>query len=150
MIRNHAPRKYSAEPHFLPPANVISSNIKDSIIAAGSEVASSSINRCIIGLRSTVKEGCTLENVYMMGADYYESSKKSLQVKEAGGIPIGVGAGTTLKDVIVDKNARIGANCTIVNKDGVIESTRAAEGLYIRSGIVVVAKNATVPPKTVI
>ena len=60
------------------------------------------------------------------------------------------GQGTTVKRAILDKNARIGSNVTIVNKDHVEEADRADQGFYIRNGIVVVVKNATIPDGTVI
>jgi len=139
------------ESHYLPPANVRASTVKDTIIAAGSDVdVGCKINNSVVGLRSIIGKDCNLDGVYMMGADYLESAKQLDAVAKEGGLPIGVGAGTTLKNVIVDKNARIGANCVIVNKEGVTEADRPSEGLYIRTGIVTVAKNATVPAGTVI
>lgn len=51
-----------------------------------------------------------------MGADYYESDKQREELLAAGRIPIGIGAGSTISNTIVDKNARIGTNCTIINK----------------------------------
>ena len=48
----------------------------------------------------------------------------------------------------MDKNARIGQNCQIVNKEGVEEAVREDEGLYIRSGIVCVLRNAEIPNGT--
>jgi ADP-glucose pyrophosphorylase len=53
-------------------------------------------------------------------------------------VPIGIGAGSTISNTIVDKNARIGENCTIVNKEGIEEANKEDEGFYIRSGIVTV------------
>ena len=53
-------------------------------------------------------------------------------------MPIGIGAGSTISNTIVDKNARIGENCTIVNKEGIEEANKEDEGFYIRSGIVTV------------
>ncbi|MEO0949304.1 MAG: glucose-1-phosphate adenylyltransferase, partial [Cyanobacteria bacterium J06641_5] len=67
-----------------------------------------------------------------------------------GEVPLGIGANTTIRRAIVDKNARIGQNVLIVNKDRVEESNREDEGFYIRNGIVVVLKNATIPDGTVI
>ena len=61
-----------------------------------------------------------------------------------------MGAGTTVKRAILDKNTRIGSNVTIVNKDNVEEADRSEQGFYIRNGIVVVQKNATVQDGTVI
>jgi glucose-1-phosphate adenylyltransferase len=54
------------------------------------------------------------------------------------------------QNVIVDKNARIGQNCEIVNKEGVEESIKEDQGFYIRSGIVTVLKGATIEPGTII
>jgi glucose-1-phosphate adenylyltransferase len=85
-----------------------------------------------------------------MGADFFESSEERSVLKKGGGIPLGVGRGTTVKGAILDKNTRIGSNVTIVNKDRVEEADRADEGFYIRNGIVVVVKNASISDGTVI
>ncbi len=55
-----------------------------------------------------------------------------------------------IKSAIVDKNARIGRQCRIVNVDGVQEATRDEDGYVIRDGIVVIIKDATIPDGTVI
>lgn len=52
----------------------------------------------------------------MMGADYFESSEQRNQLLASGQIPMGVGSGSRLKRVILDKNARIGKNVEITNK----------------------------------
>ncbi|MFM7326535.1 MAG: glucose-1-phosphate adenylyltransferase, partial [Nodosilinea sp.] len=55
-----------------------------------------------------------------------------------------------IRRAIIDKNARIGANVQIVNKDHIQEAEREDLGFYIRSGIVVILKNATIADGTVI
>jgi glucose-1-phosphate adenylyltransferase len=55
----------------------------------------------------------------IIGADYYESEEQREKVLADGGVPLGVGAGTVIKNCIVDKNARIGRNVKIVNEKGV-------------------------------
>ena len=62
-----------------------------------------------------------------MGADYYESDAQQAQLKAAGRVPIGIGAGSTISNTIVDKNARIGENCNIVNKEGIEEANMEDE-----------------------
>ncbi len=83
-----------------------------------------------------------------MGADYYESDVQRETLFKEGRVPIGIGAGSTISNTIVDKNARIGRNCTIVNKEGVDESNMEAQGFYIRSGIVTVLRNAEIADGT--
>ena len=65
-------------------------------------------------------------------------------------IPIGIGEGSVIRRAIIDKNARIGRNVQIINKDNIDEVEREADGYYIRSGIVVVLKNAVIPDGTII
>jgi glucose-1-phosphate adenylyltransferase len=60
----------------------------------------------------------------------------------------GIGAGSTVECAIIDRNASIGRNCVITNKEGVNEGE--GPGFYIRDGIVVVVKNAEIPDGTVI
>ena len=65
-------------------------------------------------------------------------------------MPLGIGADTVIRRAIIDKNARIGCNVQIINKDRVEEAERESEGFYIRSGIVVVLKNSVIADGTVI
>ena len=60
-------------------------------------------------------------------------------------VPMGVGDGCIIENAIIDKNARIGKNVTIRNKEGVDELDEQANGYMIRSGIVVVLAGATIP-----
>ncbi len=88
-----------------------------------------------------------------MGADYYQpfAERESEENCYTDKLPaIGVGADTVIRQAIIDKNARIGCNVKIVNKDRVEEAERENLGFYIRSGIVVVLKNAVIPDGTVI
>jgi glucose-1-phosphate adenylyltransferase len=85
-----------------------------------------------------------------MGADYFESMEERAVLRERGGIPMGIGKGSTIKGAIIDKNVRIGSNVTIINKDRVEEADRPEQNFYIRNGIVVVVKNGTIADGTVI
>jgi glucose-1-phosphate adenylyltransferase len=85
-----------------------------------------------------------------MGADFYEPLSESSQQLTQGRVPIGIGEGSVIRRAIIDKNARIGANVQIVNKNHIQEAEREDLGFYIRSGIVVILKNATIADGTVI
>ena len=137
-------------PRYLPPSKLVDVQVTDSIIGEGSILKSCSIHHCVLGVRSRVESDAVVQETLVMGADYFESSEERELLRERGGIPLGVGEGTTVKGAILDKNARIGSNVTIVNKDRVEEADRPDQGFYIRNGIVVVVKNATIPDGTVI
>ena len=61
-----------------------------------------------------------------------------------------VGANTVVRRSIVDKNARIGSNVQIINKDGVKEANRENEGWMIKDGITIIIKDSTIPDGTII
>jgi hypothetical protein len=52
----------------------------------------------------------------LIGADYYESDEERAAILAAGGVPLGVGDGSSIENAIVDKNARIGRGVRISNK----------------------------------
>jgi len=137
-------------PRYLPPSKLVDAQITDSIIGEGSILKSCSIHHCVLGVRSRVESDVVLQDTLVMGADFFESSDERALLRERGGIPVGVGQGTTVKGAILDKNARIGANVTIVNKDRIEEADRSEHGFYIRNGIVVVVKSATIADGTVV
>ena len=124
--------------------------VTESIVGEGCILKDCQIQRSVLGIRSRVESGCVIDNALLMGADYYQTYAERLAVNNANDVPIGIGPNSTLRRTIVDKNARIGANVMIVNKDRVEEANREDEGFVIRNGIVVVVKNAVIPDGTVI
>ena len=135
---------------YLPPTKLLDSHVIESMVGEGCILKECTVKRSVIGIRSRIEVGCVIDNALLMGADYYESPAERLKSLECGKVPLGVGANTTIQRAIVDKNARIGRNVRIVNQDHVMEATREELGFVIRSGIVVVIKNATIPDGTVI
>jgi len=135
---------------YLPPTKLLNCHITESMIGEGCILKECRINNSVIGIRARIEANCTIEDSLIMGSDFYEPFAERQSGLQNGGVPVGIGAGTTIRKAIVDKNARIGRNVQIVNKDRVEEAEREAEGFYIRSGIVVVLKNATIVDETVI
>lgn len=134
---------------FLPPSKVQDAEIVDSILGDGSVIRTGArVQHSVVGLRTLVSEGCTVQDALLMGADYYETLEECALIP--GCLPMGVGPNTTVRKAIVDKNSRIGANCQIVNKENVKESNREKEGFVIKDGIVVVIKDSIIPDGTII
>ena len=137
-------------PRYLPPSKLQDAQVTASIIGEGSLLKACSIHHCVLGVRSRVEEEVVLQDTLLLGADYFESAEQRLALRQQGGIPVGVGKGTTVKRAIHDKNVRIGNNVTIVNKDHLEEADRPEHSFYIRNGIVVVEKNGSIADGTVI
>ncbi len=126
---------------FLPGSTVEDSELKDVLIAEGCRIRKAKISHSIVGLRSQIAEGTVIKDSIVMGADYYDAEKPR------GSIPIGIGRNCRIESAILDKNARIGDNVTILpfprehkDVDGAL--------YYVRDGIVVIAKDTEIPAGT--
>ena len=137
-------------PRYLPPSKLLDAQVTQSIVGEGSMLKACSIHHCVLGVRTRVEDEVVLQDTLVMGNDFFESSEERAVLRERGGTPVGVGRGTTVKRAILDKNVRIGQDVSIVNKDRVEEADRPELGFYIRNGIVVIVKNATIADGTVI
>jgi len=133
-----------ARPRFLPPCSVSKSTIVQSLICEGGHIEDAQISHSIIGIRSRIASGSCIEDCLVMGADHYQMERERREDLASGIPPIGIGAGCVLKRAIIDKNARIGANVRILNRAGVSEAEREAEGIWISKGITIVMKNAVI------
>lgn len=135
---------------YLPPTKQLQCQIFQSMISEGCILKECTISNSVIGIRTRIDSGCTISNSLIMGADYYqEDFERGVECNRTT-IPLGVGANTEIQNAIVDKNACIGCNVKILNKDRVEESDREDNGFCIRSGIVTVLKDAQIPDNTII
>lgn len=157
-LTEHAPKfqfydpktPFFTSPRFLPPTKVEKCKIVDAIISHGCFLRECSVQHSIVGIRSRLESGVELQDTMMMGADYYQTESEIASLLAEGKVPVGVGENTKIRNCIIDKNAKIGRNAIITNADGVEEADRTKEGFYIRSGITVILKNATIQDGTVI
>uniref|UniRef100_A0A0C9QRM3 Glucose-1-phosphate adenylyltransferase n=1 Tax=Wollemia nobilis TaxID=56998 RepID=A0A0C9QRM3_9CONI len=135
---------------FLPPSKMLDADVTDSVIGEGCVIMNCKIHHSVVGLRSWISEGAIIEDALLMGADYYETDEERSMLSGDGGVPIGIGRDSHVKKAIIDKNARIGDNVKIINKDNVQEAARETDGYFIKNGIVTVIKDALIPSGTVI
>ncbi|CAN4113442.1 unnamed protein product [Withania somnifera] len=134
----------------LPPSAIDNSKIVDSIVSHGSFLTNCFVEHSVVGIRSRIGTNVRLKDTVMLGADYYETDAEIASQLAEGRVPLGIGENTSIKECIIDKNARIGKNVIIANSEGVQEADRSSEGFYIRSGITVILKNSTIPDGSVI
>jgi len=134
---------------FLPPSKVLDAEVSESIIGDGCLIrANAKITHSVIGLRALISENVVIEDAMIMGSDYYETVEECQMVP--GCLPMGIGPNSIVKKAIIDKNARIGSNCQIINKDNVMEANCEDQGYLIKDGIIVVCKDAIIPDGTII
>ncbi|PID60719.1 glucose-1-phosphate adenylyltransferase [candidate division KSB3 bacterium] len=133
----------------LPPSKINSCMFKQSLAAEGSIISDGFISYSIVGVRTIINEGATLDGVFCMGADYYESPEEQAENKKTGIPNIGIGKGAVIKGTIIDKNARIGANCRIGADDIHREDGDYGE-YHIIDGIIIIHKHGIIKSGTVI
>lgn len=138
---------------YLPPTKMLDCQVTESMISEGCMMKNCQVQRSVLGVRSRIGANSVIDNSLLMGADYYERPEDRMELLTKGKVPVGVGSNCLIKGAIVDKNARIGNDVKIINKDNIEEamsSEAEAQGFIIRSGIPVILKNATIPDGTVI
>jgi glucose-1-phosphate adenylyltransferase len=137
-------------PRFLPPSKILDSQISQSIVSEGCLIKQAKIHHSVVGVRTRIGQGAVIEDSLLMGADFYERAADR-ETSRASGLPaVGIGDKSHIKGAIIDKNARIGAQVQILNKDHVEEGGSEDGTFYIRSGIVVIPKNGVIADGTVI
>jgi glucose-1-phosphate adenylyltransferase len=135
---------------YLPPTKMLNCRITDTMIGDGCILKNCQIHHSVLGIRTRVESGCNIQDSLIMGADIYQPLEQRQADLERGAVPVGIGANTVIRRAIIDKNARIGRDVQLINKDHVEEAQREEQGFHIRNGIIVVIKNGTIHDGTVI
>ncbi len=133
---------------YLPASKLNQCNIDEAIIADGCNLTEVTLKRCVVGVRSVVCEGTTLEYVILLGQDQIESDDEK-KLNSDYDIPnIGIGKNCHIENAIIDKNARIGNNVRLspLGKPDLFEKG----DVYVRDKVLIVGKNAVIPDNTVI
>ena len=112
-------------------------------------ISNASLTSSLIGMRTIISDGASLEGVICMGADFYETPDQKAANRRNKIPNLGIGSDSVLKKVIVDSNVRIGNNCRIGT-----DPLERAEGEhpthFVRDGVIVIPKSSVVPDGTVI
>jgi glucose-1-phosphate adenylyltransferase len=140
----HPKRPIFTHSRFLPGARVSECTIRDSLINEGCFIARSTIEQSIVGIRTNIQSGAAITRSVLLGADFYEAREDTAMRPD---VPrLGIGRDVVLDRVIVDKNARIGDGARLVNERNVEDAD--GDGYFIRNRIIVVPKDAVIPPGT--
>lgn len=128
---------------MLPPSKISGTTITQTIIAEGTIIHAASISNSVIGIRARIGAGSVIESSYIMGNDFYETIAEIAYNFERGLPKVGIGDNCNMKNVIIDKDCRIGNNVKINGGTHLPDSDHA---LYtVKDGIVVIKKGAVVP-----
>ena len=128
---------------MLPPSKISGTTVTQTIIAEGTIIHAASITNSVIGIRARIGAGSVIESCYIMGNDFYETIAEIAHDFDRGLPKVGIGDNCNMKNVIIDKDCRIGNNVKI---NGGTHLPDSDHGLYsVKDGIVVIKKGAVVP-----
>lgn len=133
----------------LPATKINFSNISSSLTSEGSIITNAYISHSIIGVRTLIESGASLDGVYCMGASRYETEAEKKQNIEKGIPNLGIGKGTIIKKAIIDQDVRIGERCRI-GIDNIERVDGDFENYSIHDGIIVINKKSIIPDGTIL
>ena len=137
-----------SKPRNLAASKLNSCTVDHSIVAEGCIVTRTQLNRCIIGIRSIIRGGSQLENVYMMGADHYETMEQMAQNENNHFPNIGIGRDSYIRNAILDRNVRIGNNVRL-SPEGKHNGFQQGP-IHVKDGILIIEKNGVIPDNTIL
>lgn len=133
---------------YLPPSKLHNCDIDNSMVCEGCILSGVRVRNSIIGLRSRIDSGVSIEDSIVMGSDFLESFEEVRQNAAASRPHIGIGQNSVIRRAILDKNVRIGSNVKLLNLSGIQNADGDGRSYYIREGIIIVPKNAIIPDGT--
>ncbi|TAM97835.1 MAG: glucose-1-phosphate adenylyltransferase [Chitinophagaceae bacterium] len=128
---------------MLPPSKISGTTLERTLIADGCIIMASRLERAVVGIRTRIGIGTTISNSYIMGSDNYQTLDEINETISRGIPPIGIGERCYINNAILDRNCRIG-NDVRINGGSHLEDTNH-ELYVVKSGIVVIKKNAVIP-----
>lgn len=133
---------------YLPPSKLIDCEIDTSMVSEGCILNGVKLRRSIIGLRSRIDSGVSIDESIVMGSDVFETIGEIRSNIDDGKPHIGIGENTLIRRSIIDKNVRIGKNVKLLNLNGIETYDAPDRSVYIRDGIIIVPKGSTIKDGT--
>jgi glucose-1-phosphate adenylyltransferase len=133
---------------YLPPSKLHNCDIDHSMVSEGSILNGVKLRNSIIGLRSRIDQGTDIEDSIVMGSDYFEALSTIQYNLDTGRPHVGIGSNCIIRKAIIDKNVRIGTNARLLNRANIDNFDAPDASYFIREGIIIVPKNATIPDGT--
>lgn len=127
---------------YLPASKLTGTNLEKVLIAEGCIIEASRIEQSVIGIRSRIGRGTTIESSIIMGNDHF-ATNEDFESQSSDKPLMGIGQRCFISRAIVDKNARIGNDVKITG------GSHLTDGEYERhsvvDGIVIIQKGAVLP-----
>ncbi|MDR0428658.1 MAG: glucose-1-phosphate adenylyltransferase [Puniceicoccales bacterium] len=131
-------RPIFTKPRYLPASKVNGCTMEQVVLGAGCLIDRASLRRCVIGIRSVIRQNSHLENVVIVGNGFFEKTHSG-----NGVVPCGIGKNCHIRNAILDKNVCIGDRVRISpeNKPNGYEYN----GCMVIDGIACIPRGTSLP-----
>ncbi len=127
---------------YLPASKLTGTSLERVLIAEGCIIEASRIERSVIGIRSRIGRGTTIESSIVMGNDHF-ATQDDLD-KQSNNRPLmGIGQRCFISKAIIDKNVRVG-NDVKINGGSHLEDGEYEKHTVV-DGIVIIQKGTVIP-----
>ncbi len=134
---------------YLPASRLSGATVEQCLISDGCVInAGTRIEHSVIGVRSRIGRNAVVRDTIIIGADEFETDAERARNRERGVPDLVLGDHCVVERAIIDKDARIGNNVRIVNRQG--KSEEEGDNYVIREGVVVIPRGSVVRDGTVI
>lgn len=130
---------------LLPASKIMGTTMENCLMAEGCIIEASRIVRSVIGIRSRIAKGTTIENSIIMGNDSFQS-QAFIEAAVPTEPPMGIGQRCYISNCIIDMNVSIGNDVRIVGGEHLEDGDYSFH--YVREGIVIVKKGTIIPDGT--
>lgn len=135
-------RQIYTRARLLPASKLTGTNLERVIVSEGCIIEASRIERSVIGIRSRIGKGTSIENSIIMGNDYF-TTRDDIANKNSDMPLMGIGERCFLSRTIVDKNVRIGDDVKIVGGEHLEDGKY--DNYHVADGIVIIPKGEIIP-----
>ena len=127
---------------LLPASKLTGTTLEATVIAEGCIISASRIARSVIGIRSRIGNGTTIEDSIVFGNDLFPTTEE-IESRSPESPLMGIGDRCYISHTIIDKDCRIGNDVRIVG------GTHLEDGRYdkhyVVDGIVIIPKGEVLP-----
>lgn len=126
---------------LLPASKLSGTTFDHSVLAEGCLIEASRIERSVVGIRSRIGKGTTIENSIIMGNDFFQS-REEIENSTEEDPPMAIGQRCFISNAIIDKNCKIGNDVRIAGGDHLEDGEY--ETHHVVDGIVIVPKGSVI------
>jgi glucose-1-phosphate adenylyltransferase len=132
---------------LLPPSKLMGTTLEHALVAEGCIIEASRLERSVIGIRSRIGKGTTVEHSIVMGNDIFQD-RSVVEAASPENPAMGIGQRCYISNCIIDRNVCIGNDVRIVGGKHLEDGDHKYH--YVRDGIIIVKKGTVIPDGTII